>query len=144
MTSFLDSFAVDPGLDAAVRAQPRSRRRAARGPTEAVIKAKVIAHLKELGGYAIPKHQTSMGVRGTPDVMACLGGRMVMVETKVPGKNLEPDQRAELRKWQNAGALAGWACSLTHLDELLSHLNDPAWRNDFDHPGDGRGAGEPW
>jgi hypothetical protein len=144
MSSFLGGFAIDESLDAAPKAAPRSKRRAARPRPEVLIRGDVIAHLIALGGYAIPKHQTEYGVRGTPDVFACLTGRLVVVEIKTIGYDLQPDQRGELRKWQNASALAGWVRSLTHLDELLSHLDDLAWRNDFNHPGDGRGASEPW
>jgi len=143
VTSF--EFVVDESLDEAPRPTPASRRRKTRpGPSEAIVKKRVIERITELGGYAIPKHMTAMGVRGTPDVMACLRGRMLMIECKTIGYDLQPDQRVELRKWQNAGALAGWVRSVTHLEELLSHLDDPDWRNTFDLPGDGRGAGEPW
>jgi hypothetical protein len=144
LDSPLTSFLIDATLDAAPKAAPRSKRRAARPRPEVLIRADVIAALIAMGGYAIPKHQTEYGVRGTPDVFACVAGRLVVVEIKTLGYDLQPDQRAELRKWQNAKALAGWVRSLAHLDELLSHLDDLAWRNDFSHPGDGRGASEPW
>ena len=143
MDDLLARFQVDASLDAAPTAAPRSRRRVARPVSEKTVKDKVVARLNEVG-YAIPKHMTSMGVRGTPDVLACVSSRMVVVETKTGTNEPTPVQRAELTKWQNAGALAGWVCSLTHLEQLLSHLDDPSWRNDFDHPGDGRGASEPW
>lgn len=143
MSELLDSFRVDPTLDEAPKAATRSRRRVARGVTEATVKKKVLGRLNEIG-YAIPKHMTGMGVRGTPDLLGCVLGRMVVIECKTIGYELEPDQRAQLRQWQNAGALAGWVRSLAHLEEILEHLHDPAWRNTFDHPGDGRGASEPW
>lgn len=143
MDDFLGGFTVDESLDAAPRASVRSRRRSARPVTEKAVKEGVIAELKRQG-YALAKHMTGLGQRGTPDVFACVAGRMVVIEVKTIGYDLQPDQRAELRKWQNAGALTGWVRSLTHLHELLEHLNDPSWRNDFAHPGDGRGVGEPW
>lgn len=142
--SILDGFAIVPELDAAAKAPPKSRRRAARPPSEKSVRDRVVAHVIAAGGYAIPKHMTQHGVRGTPDVMACIGGRMLVVECKAPGYDLQPVQRVQLQKWQNAGALAGWVRSVAHLEELLTHLDDPDWRNTFEHPGDGRGAGEPW
>lgn len=142
--SVLDGFPVVPELDAAPRATPKSRQRAARPPSERSVRDRVIAAIAGRGGYAIPKHMTEFGVRGTPDVIACIQGRLIMVECKTIGYDLQPVQRAQLQKWQNAGALAGWVRSVAHLEELLSHLDDPDWRNTFEHPGDGRSAGEPW
>lgn len=143
MDDFLAGFAVDESLDAAPRAAARSRRRSARPVTETAVKDAVINELKRRG-YALAKHMTGLGQRGTPDVFACIAGRMVVIEVKTIGYDLQPVQRAELQKWQTAGALCGWVRSLTHLHDLLEHLDDPSWRNDFEHPGDGRGAGESW
>lgn len=143
MSDLLASFQVDPSLDAAPKTAPRSRRRVAKPVSETTIKKHILDRLNQIG-YAIPKHMTGMGVRGTPDLLGCVGGRMVAIEVKTIGYDLQSDQRVQLRKWQNAGALAGWVRSLAHLEEILEHLQDLTWRNTFDHPGDGRGASEPW
>ena len=45
---------------------------------------------------------------GEPDLICCVGGRTVVVETKQPGKKPEPLQRQRLREWRSAGALAYW------------------------------------
>lgn len=145
MSSFLDGFTVDPALDATPAAAPRSKMRAARPRTEHSIRADVLARLiTDLGGYGIVKHQTGLGTRGTPDLFACVDGRMIVIETKTGANVPTPAQRGELKKWQNAGALTGWVRCVTDLDQILSHLSDPEWRNTFDHPGDGRGENEPW
>lgn len=88
-------------------------------------------------GYAIVTTGSRYLPTGTPDVLACVRGRMVAVEIKRPGERPEPAQVAQLRRWQNAGALAGWACSEEQLEQLLRHVEEPLWRNDFQLPGDG-------
>jgi hypothetical protein len=143
MTSAFEGFTVDPNLDSPRAVLPKSRRRTARPVTEAAVKTGVLARLN-LGGYAITKHQTSYGKRGTPDVLACRKGRFVAIEVKRPGKTPDPDQLGEMRRWQEAGALVGWVQSVAHLEQLLDHLDDPSWRNNFKHPGDGREADDKW
>ena len=124
--------------------RPRSQRRTARPVTETAVKKGVLRTIKLLGGYCIVKHQTGLSRRGTPDVLACIGGRFVAIEVKRVGNIPEPDQLGELRKWQAAGALACWVQTVEQLNEALEHLDDHSWRNDFEHPGDGRHAGDPW
>jgi hypothetical protein len=143
MSDFLAGMTVDAELDATARPAPPSKRRAARPVTEATIKDNGVALLNTLG-YFIVKHMTGSGTRGTPDVMGCIEGRMVVVEFKNEVNVPTPVQLAQLRRWQSAGALAGWVRSNQHIRQLLDHLGDPAWRNDFREPGDGRGAGDSW
>lgn len=144
VTSPLAGFSVDPDLDAAPRAAPPSKRRAAPTETEASVKDRIMRRIRARGGYVIAKHMTGLGVRGTPDLMACIGGRMVVIEVKADTKVPTPAQFGELRRWQTAGALAGWARTEGQLDQLLDHLVEPGWRNTLEHPGDGRDAGESW
>jgi hypothetical protein len=139
-------FTVVAELDEKRRALPASKRRSARPVTEDAVKASVLNKIKThpRGGYAICKHQTGTGERGTPDVLACMGGRMVVVEVKRSGNIPEPKQLGELRRWQLAGALACWVDDAAQLDDVFEHLDELNWRNDFAHPGDGRHANAPW
>lgn len=138
------AFVVVAELDQERQPRSRSRQRAPRPVTEAAVKDAVLRKIKILGGYCIVKHQTSMGKRGTPDVLACIKGRFVAIEVKRPGNIPNPDQLGELRRWQAAGALACWVQSVEQFDQILDHLDDVSWQNDFQHPGDGRAAGDPW
>ena len=143
MSDFLAGMVVDAGLDSKVTPAPPSRQRAARGETEATIRENCCKLLNSLG-YFIVKHMTGSGTRGTPDVIGCIRGRMVVIEFKKGTEIPTPVQLRQLRLWQDAGALAGWARSTGEVRQLLDHLDDLAWRNDFRNPGDGRGAGDPW
>lgn len=66
---------------------------------------------------------------GEPDLDACIRGRAVKIEVKAKGKKPTPRQYSVLRKWEAAGALAGYADSVEMLEEILNHLDDPAWLN---------------
>ncbi|HEV7447740.1 MAG TPA: hypothetical protein VGO18_34560 [Steroidobacteraceae bacterium] len=138
------AFTVLAGLDQERAPRPASRRRTARPVTEAAVKDAVLRQIALRGGYAIAKHMTGAGTRGTPDVLACIEGRFVAIEVKRPGNIPEPAQLGQLRKWQAAGALACWVQGVEQLNEVLEHLHDGNWHNDFTHPGDGRHASDPW
>lgn len=89
------------------------------------------------GGHALKVHQDATTGRGSPDIDACVRGRCVKVELKMPGKTPTPAQYGRMRRWENAGALVGWIRSLEELDELLSHAGDLEWRNPQLAPGVG-------
>lgn len=144
MSNPLAGFTVVDGLDAERVARPPSRTRKARPVSEASVKDRVLAKIALLGGYGIAKHMTSAGKRGTPDVLACLNGRMLVIEVKTVGNVPTPAQLGELRRWQEAGALACWVQEPAHLDHALEHLTDRDWRNNFEYPGDGRQSRDPW
>jgi hypothetical protein len=135
---------ADDSGDATRVRRPPSKRRQPRKRVEADERKDCVALLNRIG-YCIIKHQTLYGVRGTPDILACVKSRMVVVEMKKQdGDPPTADQIGQLRRWQDAGALAGWARNVAHLHELLEHLEDLTWRNDFALPGDGRAGGKPW
>jgi hypothetical protein len=97
------------------------------GPETRLV-AKLLARLRR-DGWAIKVHGSEFSAAGEPDITACVRGRLVMVEAKVPGKRPEAKQFAALRRWQAAGALAGWVTSVADLELLLTHVDDAAWVN---------------
>lgn len=80
-------------------------------------------------GCARKVHGSSYGKAGEPDIDACVRGRAVKVELKMPGNEPTPVQMGRLRAWQRAGALAGWVTSIAELDVLLEHVDDFGWTN---------------
>lgn len=88
-------------------------------PSESTITLNILSYLRSVGAYAIKHHGGPHSRRGTPDVLACLRGRMVVVEVKVPGKTPTEAQRIELVRWADAGALAMWATSTAQVREAL-------------------------
>lgn len=121
---------------------PPSRRPArtkppARARSETERTQEVIAFLKTLPHtYAFKKHTSAHGEAGHPDVFACHGGRMVLVEMKVPGDKPTALQMQRLINWRAAGAAVCWAYEVEHVRELLARTAaDPAYRNPLTGPG---------
>ena len=87
---------------------------------ERTIVKKIMDHLKASGGYCVKFHGNCYTQAGTPDILACLDGRFLALEVKRPGGKPTPLQAAQLRRWQEAGALAAVVCSVADVVELLS------------------------
>lgn len=83
-----------------------------------IVKA-IIAEIKRQGGYAIKTHGNAYSVRGTPDVLACLNGKMIAIECKNEKGVLSKLQEIELKKWNDAGALTGVARSLEDAKKIM-------------------------
>lgn len=94
---------------------------------EAKITKKVIDRLKEFG-HARKVHQGRYQT-GEPDVDACIEGRAIKIEVKVPGNKPTDNQYAVMRRWERSGALVGWVTSVEAVDKLLERLDTPGWRN---------------
>lgn len=62
--------------------------------------------LRYLGAWYFMPVQTGRGVGGVPDILACVGGRFVGIETKAKGGRLTVRQALQLETLQQAGGLA--------------------------------------
>ena len=58
--------------------------------------------------------------RGTPDLLACIDGRLVAVEVKRPGGRLSKIQEAQLQNIRDAGGIAIVA---TSVDDVVAKLS---------------------
>ena len=87
--------------------------------TEAPIVTRIIRYLRSLpGGWARKTHGNAF-VRGEPDVTACVRGRRVELEVKIPGKDATPVQKVALKRWHEAGAVTGVVHSLEETQDIL-------------------------
>lgn len=96
---------------------------------EHVIVQEVIDRIRQAGGHARKVHGGPHQQAGEPDVDACVEGRAVKVEVKVPGAKPSAAQIGALRRWERSGALVGWVTSLRELEALLARVGDPHWTN---------------
>lgn len=97
---------------------------------EKQVEQKIVAAIRKLDEARVVKvHGSQMGSGGEPDLDACIQGRSVKIEVKAPGRKPTPRQLSVLRKWEAAGALAGWADSVPMAMELLTHLDESDWTN---------------
>jgi hypothetical protein len=96
---------------------------------EGRVKAKVKAYLDSLGPdvcwYYMPV-QNGMGVVGIPDIIACIYGRFVAIETKAPGKvaNVTANQQRQLAGITRAMGKAWVVDCAERLDALVDFV---AW-----------------
>lgn len=134
-----EDFDAEPEDESPVRrTRPRNRHVTNPDPrrhrSEAAIQSSLIERLRSRG-HGIVTTGSRFLLTGTPDIIACVDGRTVVIEVKRPGEKPVPAQLGQLARWQRAGALAGWATSEEDLDALLVHLHDRDWLNDFASPG---------
>lgn len=64
------------------------------------------------------------GRKGEPDIMGSYGGRMFVIEVKLPGKELTKIQEKRIVEWKQAGALAGVCNSLESVRMFIDHLRE--------------------
>lgn len=57
--------------------------------------------------------------KGTSDILACIGGRFVAIEAKMPGNKTTPAQEAFLESVREAGGVAIVAYSIDDVDDGL-------------------------
>ncbi len=103
---------------------------------ESLLKERVLADLRALPRtYAVKIQQVS--IRGTPDILACIGGRFVAIELKRDEKQKpEPLQEHELKKILDAGGTAlvvnplNWPGVLAQLTRQL-FLSGPKLDHDM-------------
>lgn len=81
----------------------------------------ILAYINSLpNGKAINIHGGVYTERGTPDVIGCIGGRLVAFECKRDEKE-EPTriQKWRLCEWMRAGAVVGGVSELWHVQMIL-------------------------
>lgn len=73
------------------------------------------------GCHARKVHSAGMDGKGEPDILACMCGRMVVIETKLPKGGQPTDiQRYCLQQWRAAGAVAITATSLDDVEQAIA------------------------
>ena len=72
---------------------------------------------------------------GIPDLLCCVHGRFVGIETKLPGEKLSKIQRMALHEIYNAGGVAAVVETVGQAARLLSYLEDRSLhvRDAWDH-----------
>ena len=82
----------------------------------------IIKYINSLpNGKAINIHGSPYSERGTPDIIGCIGGRMVAFECKRTEKeNLEEIQKWRLSEWIAAGAIVGGVSDLWQVQMILN------------------------
>jgi Holliday junction resolvase len=110
---------------------------------EAKVKLKIHAALKAQGAYAVNYIGGLHANNGTPDILACLGGRFIGIEAKA-GSNKPTDlQLQNLRRIDEAGGVA-LVINETNLELVRDIYNTKSNFDLFARPAKAAGAeGEP-
>ena len=89
---------------------------------EGRVKDKCKKILKARGIWYYMPVQNGMGVVGIPDLICCMEGRFLGIETKAPGKlhTLTANQRNRIREIHEAGGFALVIDDPEHLEEWLN------------------------
>lgn len=88
-------------------------------PSEQQIQKKIITYLESLPNSYVIKVVTA-NHSGVPDIQACIQGRWLSVECKVPGEEPTPLQYHHLDQIQKAGGLATWATSVEQVKQFIA------------------------
>lgn len=86
--------------------------------TEQQIQKQIIQYLESIGAYTIKV--VTANKSGVPDIQACLQGKWISIECKVPGEQPEPLQFHRLKQIKKAGGLATWATSVDQIKLFIA------------------------
>ena len=87
------------------------------------IVAAILRLLKKTPGcFAWKEHGGMYGVAGIPDIIACVGGRFVAFEVKVPGNKMTKLQEITIQKIQDAKGQAFMVTSAAEVAAILKEM----------------------
>lgn len=75
-------------------------------------------------GWVVVKYKP--GRRGMPDLIACIDGKTVLIETKTVNGRLTQSQRVEIWRWRRAGAHVGVAFSVDDAVRIINNISSKA------------------
>ncbi len=87
--------------------------------SETAIKDAILSWLRKHGSYAVKIHGGPMQEAGVPDIQACISGRFIGIEVKIPGREATATQEFHIAEILRAGGVAFVAHSLREaMDQL--------------------------
>ena len=91
--------------------------------TERDITAAILRLLKRTPNcFCWKEHGGMYGTAGIPDIIACIGGRFVAFEVKVPGNKLTKLQKITMQRIKDAKGQAFKVTSAAEVAAILSEL----------------------
>lgn len=96
-------------------------------PLESTISNNIIKAINAIEGCRVKKFHGSAFGRMELDIYGCCRGRAVFIEVKRPStiKNTSARQDAEIKHWQEVGAIAGVVCTKEGALELIAPALNP-------------------
>ena len=91
--------------------------------SEREIKAKIRRYLKTVDYLKVISYcPYPYGESGTPDLVGCYKGHMVLIEVKAPGKRLSVLQAKRKKEWEYNGATVIVAHCVDEVKEVINKL----------------------
>lgn len=97
--------------------------------TEKEIKAKIRYYLKKIPNSKFISYTPyPYGESGTPDIIGCIEGKMILIEVKRKGGELTDLQKIRITEWEQAKANVFVVHSVEELKNFLMEVkdNDPS------------------
>lgn len=93
-------------------------------PSEKAIVNKILDYLNELPGcFAYKTHGGRFeSLKGQPDISGCYRGRRFDFEVKRPGKEPTELQKAQIRKFQDAGSVSTVVTSVGEVQDIMQQM----------------------
>ncbi len=88
--------------------------------TEHSIERSILSYLNGLDGVKAVKWSQDGRQRGNPDIIACVHGRLLLIEVKRPGERPDKLQTATMVDWWSAGAVVMWASNLEDVKRYIA------------------------
>ena len=73
---------------------------------ESTIQSKILRWLEKEGIWCVKYEASASSRKGTPDILCCVNGRLIGLETKRPGKGLEKLQEHERKRILKSGGIS--------------------------------------
>lgn len=83
-------------------------------------KVGIICSTRNIPYKMIKIHGSEYQERGTPDILMCIDGNMIWIETKLPTGKLDPLQVRRLKEWRTAGAHIGVAHTVEEAIDIVT------------------------
>jgi len=85
--------------------------------------SKIIKYLRGLDGcFCWKEHGGMYGTAGIPDIIACIGGRFIAFEVKVPTGKLTKLQEITIGKINTAGGIAVKVTSVEEVKNVIKKI----------------------
>ena len=86
---------------------------------ESKLQNEIVKWLESQGFWVMKCHQTGLGKKGRPDLIACCWGMMIGFEVKVPGGKATAMQADQMQQILMSGGLCRLVVSLDEVKEDL-------------------------
>ena len=91
---------------------------------ESTIQSKILRWLETEGIWAVKYEASASSRKGTPDILCCVNGRLIGLETKRPGKGLKKLQEHERKRILNSGGISERVDCLEDVQRIVEEVRN--------------------